>query len=81
MQHYISKLQTFSGFYFQLFTMIQEKLNFSYSMVMSPDDSYGVLDEDGNWTGLVGMLHNNEADICINDMTITMERAKVPIQN
>ena len=57
--------------------MIQQKLKFSYSMVMSPDDSYGVLDEDGNWTGLVGMLHNNKADICINDMTITMERAKV----
>ena len=56
--------------------MIQEKLNFSYSMVISPDDSYGVMDDEGNWTGLVGMLQNNEADICINDLTITMERAK-----
>ena len=57
--------------------MMRLKLNFSYTMVASPDDFYGVHHSDGNWSGLVGMIYNDQADICINDMTITTERSKV----
>ena len=56
---------------------MRQKLNFTYTMVASPDDFYGVHHSDGNWSGLVGMIYNDQADICINDMTITTERSKV----
>ena len=57
--------------------MLQVKLNFTYSLVMSPDEAYGVLDENGQWNGLIGLLVQNQADMSINDLTITYERAQV----
>ena len=57
--------------------MLQSKLNFTYSLVMSPDEAYGVLDENGKWTGLIGLLVQDQADMSINDLTITFDRAQV----
>ena len=47
-------------------------------IILILDDAYGVQNEDGTWSGLIGMIHTGQADISINDLTITMERAKVP---
>ena len=57
--------------------MLQAKLNFTYSLVMSPDEAYGVLDDNGKWTGLIGLLVQDQADMSINDLTITFDRAQV----
>ena len=44
---------------------------------MSPDEAYGVLDDNGKWTGLIGLLVQDQADMSINDLTITFDRAQV----
>ena len=40
-------------------------------------DDYGEPDDDGNWTGLVGELHNRRADIGIGAIHVMGERESV----
>merc|ERR550519_2459549 len=52
--------------------------NFTYSLVESQDDRYGVEQSSGlGWTGLVGMLLRNEIDVIAADLTITASRLSV----
>ena len=60
------------------FKMLLNQLNFSVKYLLDEDKSYGVLDPDtGKWKGVVGMLQRNEADVSLNWMAITSERANV----
>ena len=52
-------------------------MNFSYTFVDSIDGTYGSLDEDGNWGGLVGMVARKEVHFCVTDLTVLYERAQV----
>ena len=38
-------------------------MNFTFSASEPPDMSFGSLNPDGNWTGMVGELVNQNADI------------------
>ena len=70
--------QTFDGLLFNIFSVVQSKLNFSYTMVPSIDVNYGNLNEStGNWNGIIGMLQRKEVDLTIMDITILQERSKV----
>ena len=40
-------------------------------------DDYGEPDDDGNWTGLVGELHNRRADIGLGALGVMAERELV----
>ena len=42
-------------------------------------DGYGVMDEFGNWSGLIGMLQRKEADLSIGDVSITYARSQVQL--
>ncbi len=37
-------------------------MNFTYTLVPSPDGGYGLLKPDGTWNGLVGHLIDGKAD-------------------
>ena len=41
----------------------QDTLNFTYTMKRPSDNSWGSLNPDGTWTGIVGELHTDQADI------------------
>ena len=41
----------------------QSIMNFTFSASEPPDMSFGSLNPDGNWTGMVGELVNQNADI------------------
>ena len=41
----------------------QEVLNFNYSVSMPADKEYGLTNDNVTWSGMVGMLMKNEADI------------------
>jgi hypothetical protein len=60
---------------FYIFKMVQSELNFSYTMI--PAKKYGSLNDEKQWTGLVGMVSNNEVDFGINDLTIVLSRSQV----
>ena len=40
-------------------------------------DGYGEADKEGNWTGLVGELHNRRADIGLGAISVMAERENV----
>ena len=61
-----------SGFLYELWMLVQRELNVSIVFVES--DSFGHLDDQGNWNGLVGMLKNKEIDISLASLIVSYER-------
>ncbi|XP_071523502.1 glutamate receptor ionotropic, delta-1-like [Panulirus ornatus] len=51
-------------------------LNFTYELVEPPDGQWGVVDDHGNWTGVVGMIQQERADLSFC-LTITSPRLPV----
>lgn len=56
--------------------MYSTALRFSYELVTPTDGMYGSLQEDGNFTGVVGMLQRDEADITVSPIGIAEVRRK-----
>ncbi|XP_015921806.1 probable glutamate receptor [Parasteatoda tepidariorum] len=73
----INNTTIISGFESELINLLSHKLNFQYEIFVPSDLSYGFKDTYGNWTGMVGMLARNEADIAFSLMGITEERSTV----
>ena len=46
-------------------------------MVETIDGGWGSLNDDGTWTGMIGMILRDEVDIAISDFYITAERSMV----
>ena len=58
--------------------ILEPKLNFSTIIKQPKDGQYGVLRENGEgWTGAIGALVSNEADLALASFSITLERSKV----
>lgn len=69
---------TFTGGVESLFVEILSKvLGFRYQLFIPDDRQWGRLSEEGNWTGMIGMVQHNKTDIAIGDLTITESRTKV----
>ena len=54
---------------------IRLKLGFNFSFIKS--DTWGSLDEDGRWTGMVGHVTEGKAQIALGDFYHTASRAPV----
>ena len=42
--------------------------------MLPSDGSYGTVDENGDWNGMVKMAMNNEIDVIVCAMTVTASR-------
>ncbi|XP_047735560.1 glutamate receptor ionotropic, kainate glr-3 [Hyalella azteca] len=73
---YDSSLDRFvmSGVFGEIFEIAKTKMNFTYSVVSPADDEFGVLLDNGSWTGLVRDLVSRRADIAVAFLTKTMSR-------
>ncbi|EYC37332.1 hypothetical protein Y032_0802g2423 [Ancylostoma ceylanicum] len=49
-------------------------LNFTYSIYEVEDGSFGSMDQNGNWNGLIGALVSGSADIALAPLSVTAER-------
>ena len=49
--------------FINLFFYYEDIMNFTYTTTKPKDGSFGSLQEDGSWTGMVGNLKNHEVDI------------------
>ena len=56
---------------------LSQGLGVMLKVIIAEDDVFGVKKPDGSWTGIMGMLVRNEADISSSGITITNERAEV----
>jgi hypothetical protein len=60
-----------------LLKLVQSELGFQLTLVQSEIDAFGTLDSKNQWTGQIGMVHRNEVDFSVMDITVTYERAQV----
>ena len=68
---------TYSGLVFEILNHMSKDLNFTYK-VMEPreGETWGNLQVDGSWTGLMKMVAENKVVIASAAFTVTPERAK-----
>lgn len=63
---------------FERFTRIfAQSLGFSYQLLPPKDGEIGRRLPDGNWTGVIGMLQRNEADLAITSLFMSLQRSEV----
>merc|ERR1711990_1283802 len=67
----------YQGFIWDLLNHIAESQGFDFSIVLSDDSQYGVEEEPGNWTGLIGMVQREEIDVIAADLTQTWSRMSI----
>ena len=51
--------------------------NYSYTMVPSVDGSWGSLQPDGTFGGMIGMILRNEVEVSVADYLMTESRFQV----
>ena len=67
---YISKIELDSrtekynleGSFVDLLNLLSETLNFTYTYIPPPDGTWGVLQEDGTWNGMMNLIQKEEVD-------------------
>ncbi|XP_034949812.1 glutamate [NMDA] receptor subunit 1 [Chelonus insularis] len=69
------------GYCIDLLKQLSKNINFTYSLALSPDGQFGsyVTKDTGGkkeWTGLIGELVNERADMIVAPLTINPERAE-----
>ncbi|GBN28256.1 hypothetical protein AVEN_154600-1 [Araneus ventricosus] len=69
--------QTAIGVEGRLLNTLAEVLNFHYEFLIPSDFKLGLPDENGNWTGLMGLLQRGEADIGLGGLGMLNDRLKV----
>ena len=59
--------------------MLAQELNLEFEIQVVKDGQYGVSDPSvpGGWTGMIGELVRNEADVAISPLTINAQREQV----
>lgn len=69
---------TISGIEGLLLQTISDVLKFELELVIPPKREFGALSSDGvNWTGLIGMVQSQEADVAIGTLSATYDRLGV----
>lgn len=55
----------------QLLITLSKKLAFKFKLLILADDEYCSTLPNGSWTGLVGKVHREEADLTFGELIIT----------
>ena len=58
-------IPSYSGVMRKVMEYLKGALNFTTVIVRAPDGAWGSEDKDGNWNGMVGMVHRNEVDFAL----------------
>lgn len=70
-------IQPLSGIDFQVLNTLSQKLNFTYQLVLAEDRQWGGVQENGSVTGMIGLVARHQANLAINEITITTGREEV----
>ena len=66
-----------NGYIADIWDELQRITNFSYVMYRSIDGAWGSSKDDGTWSGMIGMILNDEVDFAVADFFITLDRSYV----
>ncbi|CAD6185138.1 unnamed protein product [Caenorhabditis auriculariae] len=64
----------YEGYCIDLINLIKDEVNFTYTLYEVEDGSFGTMDENGNWNGLIGALVSGSADIALAPLSVMAER-------
>ncbi|XP_025114965.1 ionotropic receptor 25a-like isoform X2 [Pomacea canaliculata] len=67
----------YSGYAVDVWNEIASTLNLTYYFTEPFDQEFGVLLENGTWTGIVGMVVSGTADLAVAPLTVSAEREVV----
>ncbi|XP_043206928.1 ionotropic receptor 25a-like [Amphibalanus amphitrite] len=67
----------FDGYCIELLHDIQKILNFEYDIYEVKDGTYGVMNEDNEWNGMIRELVDKKADIALSALSVMAERENV----
>lgn len=54
--------------------ILSNSLGFEYQLLVPEDGEWGRQEDDGAWTGMLGMVHREEVDVAIGHLTVTQSR-------
>lgn len=60
----------------QLADLVCQTLDLHCKILIDPDNEFGRLLPDGNWSGLIGMIKRGNADLAVSTIGMTEERVK-----
>ena len=52
------------GSFVDLLNLLADIMNFTYTWKLPPDNSWGGLQKDGSWNGMIKLLIDEDADFC-----------------
>lgn len=65
----------YEGFLPELLVLLSNRIDFDYKISLVADGKYGAQSDDGKtWSGMIGEVLNNTADIAVADITINTAR-------
>ncbi|XP_077486038.1 glutamate receptor ionotropic, kainate glr-3-like isoform X2 [Amblyomma americanum] len=65
----------------EILISIAQSLNTNYTITFPLDSFWGLLKPDGNWTGVLGMLQRDEADLALSVINPTSEKKDVAVES
>ncbi|KAG8178195.1 hypothetical protein JTE90_025960 [Oedothorax gibbosus] len=54
--------------------LIAQQMGFSYELMLPVDGQFGLRQPNGSWTGIIGMIQRDEADLSVAHLAITKQR-------
>ncbi|XP_071085110.1 glutamate receptor 2-like isoform X1 [Haliotis cracherodii] len=66
----------FEGIIVDILDEVARRCNFSYTLDLVKDNTWGRRRQDGTWTGMIGEVINNEADIAAAPLVIMSGRSR-----
>ena len=61
----------------EILDYLQVSLNFTTSLARPPDGGWGARDDQGNWSGMVGMVKRNEVDFALGGFCSLVARLDI----
>jgi len=75
--HWNETTKKYEGYCADLIEELTHIMDFEYEIYEAPDKTYGRMDENEDWNGLIGELVNKKADMAVAALSVMAERENV----
>ena len=69
-----SEVISVGGIVGEIFTLLQRRINFTYSLIEEPNRKWGSKLKNGSYNGIVGALESRQVDVGLAELSVTKER-------
>ncbi|KAK7869354.1 hypothetical protein R5R35_012899 [Gryllus longicercus] len=76
-KHTDGKRLNMEGYSSEVWKQLEMRLNFTTELYEANENEWGSIQEDGTWSGMIGMILNNKVDAGVNSFLVTPARASV----